>query len=557
MKMKTATSRKLRYGGVTAILTSFIIAAIIIFNVIFSALASKFLWYIDMTPELLFTLSEQCLDLIENGDDTFENSSSPLKMVDSFRAAKRAEDPNFKDEDLMIKLIFCDDPDAWEANSAQRYVFETAKQLEAEFPEYIKVENRNIFRNPSSVNKYGVVDTSNVIIEFGSEYRVRSNRSFYTFNEETDDQPWAYNGEKIFAAAILAVTRAETPIACLTVNHDETADEALLVTLETAGFKVQALNLASEEIPADCRLIVVSDPRSDFLVRDGVSEVDEIEKLDKFLDGSNSMMVFMSPTLTSRLTEFEDYLEEWGISFDRYQEGGQLHPYIVQDTSQSLTTDGYTLAAEYNTQGLGGEFTYEMRNNSTTPPMIVFQNAMSISYANRYYADHYTDSEDPSISFDFGSYGVDGTYRNIYDIFVTSENAEAWANGKTVEKATAQKPLTLMTVTREERPVTENSSTGASVNEASYVLACGSPQFASQALLQSNSYGNETFLEYALRTIGQEPVPVGLKFKPFNDDTIDTITTAEATQYTIVLTVVPAVIALGTGIFVIVRRKNR
>ena len=76
-------------------------------------------------------------------------------------------------------------------------------------------------------------------------------------------------------------------------------------------------------------------------------------------------------------------------------------------------------------------------------------------------------------------------------------------------------------------------------------------------LLQSGAYGNTDFYLTALRAIGREAVPVGLEFKPFSDDTIDTVTTAEATQYTVWLAVVPAVAALATGIVVIVRRKNR
>jgi len=182
---------------------------------------------------------------------------------------------------------------------------------------------------------------------------------------------------------------------------------------------------------------------------------------------------------------------------------------------------------------------------------------MTISYSDQYSPAHYTDEEDESISFDYGAYGVDGTYRSIYDVFVTSDNAVANANGKVVEKATAQNPLKLMTVTVENRNVSEDNYGYSSVNEASYVIACGSPEFAAQSFLQSNAYGNGAFLEYALRIIGQEPVPVGLTFKPFGDYTIDTVTTAEATQYTVVLTVVPAVLALGVGIVVIVRRKNR
>ena len=61
----------------------------------------------------------------------------------------------------------------------------------------------------------------------------------------------------------------------------------------------------------------------------------------------------------------------------------------------------------------------------------------------------------------------------------------------------------------------------------------------------------------ACRTIGQEPVPVGLGFKPFADFTIDTVTTKEATQYTVVLTTVPVVTAIAAGIIVLVRRKHR
>ena len=83
------------------------------------------------------------------------------------------------------------------------------------------------------------------------------------------------------------------------------------------------------------------------------------------------------------------------------------------------------------------------------------------------------------------------------------------------------------------------------------------PAFAASEFLQSNAYGNTTFLEYAFRTVGQESVPVGLTFKTLNDSTMDTVTTKDATQYTVVLTIVPIVIALGAGVVVLIRRKNR
>ncbi len=561
MKFNKANSRKLRYGGVTALLTALIIAVILIVNVIFSALAQKLIWYADLTPELLFTLSDNCVDLLKNGDPTFENSTSIVSRIDEDRAAARAADPNFKDEDLTVRLIFCDEPDKWEENAYMRYVYETARQLQAEFPDYIRIENVDIVWNPSAVSKYGSnIQKSSVIVTYGSQYRVRSLDSFYLYNEGEEDMPWAYKGEKILASSILAVTRTDAPIACITVNHQEEWDsgngQELLGVLDLAGYTVQRLDLEREEIPEKCRLVVVFNPYEDFLEADGLSDIDEIAKLDAFLDGANALMVFQSPS-AGPLEVFEGFLAEWGISFDRTQEGSTSYPHMVQDTTQSLSVadGGFTFKADYVTQGLGGQVTEELRKRSATFPTVVFKNAMPISYSEQFSPAHYTDEEDSSISFDYGEHMVDGYTRSVYDVFVTSSGAVATANGSVVERATANNPLTLMTISREDHSVQESNFFTS--EDSAYVMACGSVDFAYNTALGNDSYGNGAFLEYALRNMGQEPVPVGLTMKPFGDYTIDSITTKEATQYTVILTVIPALLATGAGIFVIVRRKYR
>ena len=561
MKFNKANSKKLRYGGVTAVLTALIIVAVLIVNVIFSALAQKLIWYKDLTPELLFTLSDNCVDLLKNGDPTFENSTSIISRIDEDRAAKRAEDPGFQDKDLTVRLIFCDERDAWEGNNYMRYVYETARQLEAEFPDYIQIENVDIVWNPSAVSKYGsTINKTDVIVAYGSQYRLRTLHSFYLYNEGEEETPWAYKGEKILASSILAVTRADSPIACITVNHQEEWDsgngQELLNVLDLAGYQVQRLNLEQEEIPEKCRLVVVFNPYKDFREADGLSDIDEIAKLDAFLDGANALMVFQSPA-AGELTVFESFLAEWGIAFDRTEEGGNSYSHMVQDTTQSLSVadGGFTFKADYVTQGLGGQVTEELRARSATYPTVVFKNAMPISYSDQFSHAHYTDEEDSSISFDYGSLSVDGYTRNVYDIFVTSASAVATANGSVAERATANNPLTLMAISREDHSVQESNFFTS--EDSAYVMVCGSVEFAYNTALGNDSYGNGAFLEYALRNMGQEPVPVGLTMKPFGDYTIDSITTREATQYTVTLTVIPAVLAIGVGIFVIVRRKYR
>lgn len=571
MKLKASTSRKLRYGGITAFLTALIIAVVIVANVIFSALSQKLLWYTDLTPDELFTVSDACFDLIRNGDSSFEESTSPIEKVNEIRAEKAAADPNFDPASMKINIIFCDDEDKWNAdNTTSQYIYYTARQLEKEFPEHISLEFVNIVHNPTRLIKYGAYDNANVIVEFGTEYRLRTITDFFIANDE-DSDPWAYNGEKMFASAIMAVTRAESPVACLTTNHGETlpGGDEFLKTLYHAGFDVQELDLRNQEVPNNCRLVIVYNPVSDFITADDNSEVDEIDKLETYLDGGNSMMVFMSPDVlgTKRLDHFEDFLAEWGIAFDRLQEaqpdplGGVTvlnHPYKIIDHSQSLTADGLTVEGEYVEHGFGGSVTKYMREDSSAP-MMIFPNAMSISYSDRFDTAYYQSEDGEEEGYWYGKSSNSGTYRNIYDIFVTSENAIARANGQTDQdkKASATDPLKLMTVTKEDRHVTENDDTGSSINNASYVFACGSGDFGSASLLQKQSYGNSQFLEYALRVIGQEPVPVGLDPNVFYDDTIDTITTAEATRITVILTVIPAIAAIVCGVVVIVRRKYR
>ncbi len=568
-KMNASTSRKLRYGGVSAILTALIIAAIIIINVIFGALAQKFMWYADLTPDLMFTVSDECISLLRDGDTKFKDSTkSPIQMVDEIRAEKLAADPSFDTSSVKINIIFCTDPDTLGDNAIQRYVYNTALELQKEFPDYIDIQNHNIVRNPSAVSKYktnahSIINPSDVIIEFGTEYRVKTIRQFYTYNTTTDEMPWAYNGEYCFASAILAVTRAESPVACLTTNHGELfEDDAFAQTLIDAGFLVETLDLANEPIPENCRLIVIFNPTSDLREPDGITDIDEIGKLDEFLDGTNSLMVFMDPE-TRRLTNFERYLEEWGIAFDRHTDGsGSEITRLVKDDSTSLLQAGnqnfgYTFLSEYAIGGYGGYITESLQKNLSSNE-IVFENAMSISYSDTYKPAHHTPDESTpdGVEYDYATYSQDGYTRAIYDVFTTTAKAEAIANGQVVERASDVNKLKLMTVSLEVRSTTESNYSF--IDQTSYVYACGSPGFASsENLLGASAYGNRDLLLTVLRDIGREPVPVGLEFKPFADLTIDTITTSEATQYTVVLAIIPAIVALACGIVVIVRRKNR
>ena len=529
MKGGSTMSRSFRYGSVSTILSIVLIASIVLVNIIFSMLAQKFNWYYDMTSKKLFSLSDECLASL-----------------------------NGVSEDVTI--YFCDHRDNLEADLYQSYILHTALELADKMPN-IHVEYLDIWSNPTSVDRFkrGESDpiySHSVIVESGTEWRTYQMRAFFTFNDSTESTPWAYSGEKVFSSAILAVTKAESPIACIPQNHGEMIDPALVNLLAMSGYDVQPIDLLAEEIPADCRLLVIYNPVSDF-VSDfgGISDKSEIKKIDKFLNGLNAMMVFLNPD-NPELPVLEEYLEEWGIDFIRHtNELDVTTSCKVIDSMQSLTQDGLTILGEYVTAGLGASIHKNMRSGGV-PPKIVFKNVMPIRYSDSYKISSYLPedveetSESSGVHFTYGSYSSSANVsRDIYDVFTSHSSAKLFSGGAEVGSATEIDKYRLMTVTREQRMIDNTNA------DSSYVWACGSIDFARTEFLNSNTFGNADLLMYSLHTMGKEFVPVEIKFKIFDNTTIEGLTTAQADQYTWTLILVPAIVMFAAGVIVIVRRK--
>ena len=529
MKGGSTLSRSFRYGSVSTILSIVLIASIVLVNIIFSMLAQKFNWYYDMTAKKLFSLSDECLE-------------------------------SLKDVSEDVTIYFCDFRDNLEADPYQNYILHTALELSDKMPN-IHVEYLDIWSNPTSVDRFkrGESDpiySHSVIVESGTEWRTYQLRAFFTFNSSTDNTPWAYSGEKVFASAILAVTKADSPIACITANHGELFSASLRDLLVTTGYQFQPIDLLAEEIPEDCRLLVIYNPVSDF-VSDfgGVSDKSEIKKIDKFLHGLNAMMVFLNPD-NPELPVLEEYLEEWGIDFMRHTNAMDVTTACkVKDDMQSLTQDGLTILGQYTTAGLGASIHKNMRTGGV-PPKIVFKNVMPIQYAEGYKTVSYLPedveetSEASNQHFTYGSYSSSANVsREIYDVFVSHSSAKLVSGGAEVGSATEIDPYRLMTVSREQRMIDNTNA------DSSYVWACGSIDFAGQEFLHSNTFGNADLLMYSLHTMGKEFVPVEIEFKVFDNTDIEGLTTAQADQYTWTLILVPAVIMFASGVYVIVRRK--
>lgn len=453
IKVKLNINRKkLRFGGIALALTAFIIAAVVLLNVLFMALASSNRWYIDMTTDALYSLSDECRDLVKNAIEG-ENGVNAQREKYNKDNGLNPGDEGYQEE-AKVTIYFCDDPDILSnTNDYMRYVYNTALDLD-EACDFINIDYLNWEYNPTSVQKYMAmgnnINSSSIIVESGTEYRVFTLQSMFIVNEE--DVVWAYDGEKKLAGAILGVTAVDQPIAYITTSHGESFyDTSLFELLQDAGYKIAfeggtdidgnviTPKLTDKETnPLDpesgVRLVVIYNPTSDFQTA-GTSEID---RLDRFLEENKSLMVFMDP-YSPILSDFEEWLATWGIRFDRYAVGNDYYSYMIKDSTASLDSAGYAVKANYVTSGGIGKSIYsQFIDNGRTPP-VYFDKAMSISYT--FETVTQGNDDDQSKDFTYGYKYTNGVTKEIFDMFTAPSSAVAVANGTTVATSGSGNPM--------------------------------------------------------------------------------------------------------------------
>lgn len=489
-------TKSFRYGSTATAFTAAFIAVVLVFNIIFTALANRYMWYIDMTNEEIFTLCDATKELLADVDEE-------------------------------INIYFASEPDVLmqgDNSMYTRFVYNTALQLETEFPN-IHVTCKDIVKNRSFFERFRTntatqIYTTSVIVESGEEVQVYSLQSFFTIEPE-DGTVWAYSGERKFVSAILQLTSAELPIVYFTSEHGESIGNSaaeLFNLFAENGFDVRTINLAKEEIDEDARIVIINNPRFDFIGAEADDESsNEIRKLDRFLDKFGCLMVFADPDHAGRLNNLSEFLEEWGIGF--------TPDTAIRDTEHSISTDGLSVVAKYDTTTLGGSIYKDLTQNLDTLPKTISRYSMPIQ-----------------ILWEEGG-SVSGS-RDVSAILTTYDTAEAIYDGAVTEEGT----FNLLTLSRESRIINNEEY-------YSFVVVSGSSAFADSKYLLSNAYANSDIISSTMKATGREKVLADIEFKVFDDTSLD-ITTAQANDWTVAMTVVFPVIAAITGLVIWVRRKH-
>lgn len=520
-----ADSRRMKYSTISIAFCAVVIALAIILNSIVSALATHFNWYIDMTDKQMFSLSEEAKAMLDDINDEVQlEIIFPMDRdrIDSSYAVSSSSGSIGHIHKTALEIAEeCDNVKVSYHDVKKDYEFYNSINLES-----FAGEGKILILRKNAENKY---------VE--GDFRSYGINNFYVQKSATDTSLYAYNGELIFLTSLVAMSRDTIPTVYFTVGHNEQsfqvadvevsyntitqaivagkihANAANLMGIFTdSGFTVKPLDLRTQEIPADAKMMVINQPTNDF-------NEDELYKLEVYLQNGGATFCF-TPNNASLPNLYAKLQSDYGITVNssdskvidndhRMTNGGITH-YLA---NVSMHDDGFA-SSKY------------------------FSAYSSYSSANAYYNGSASIDIDERFMNTEG-FATGGTKKYTYPLLESASTASF--GDKTGV-------FNLMSITSIDKFVNQKSV-------YSYLVVCPSSDFASSAALSLSSANRHMILSLIQNTSSVQ-TPVNLDYKPFVNYKL-TITDSQAQTTTIVLaTILPVIVAL-CGIAVIVRRKHR
>ncbi len=304
----------LKRGSYSLGITAVVIAGIIIFNVLISALADRFVLEFDMTTEKDNSISQENIDYIKSVKDEVEvivcateeeytggymsyfaqsygvTEDASAYFKQTVNLIKRYNDYNNK-----IKVTFADTQSSEFTAISSKYANDKLS-----YGDIIVSTSKN------DVERHKIIGFSDI-------YNVYTDDTYASYGMSTGSVS-SNKIETALTGAISYVLSSENKkIAILTGHSSSNVTENYVKLLEENNYTVETvsdslISSVSDEYDA----IVIAAPTTDFLGT-------ELDAIAKFLENDgklNKGLVFFASTTSPYLPNFYDFLSQWGITVD-------------------------------------------------------------------------------------------------------------------------------------------------------------------------------------------------------------------------------------------------
>ena len=287
-------TRKFKYGAQSVLYTVIVIAAVVVFNAIFSLLTAKHPLQTDVTKSGVFSVSE-------TSQAFYETVDSPLHVY------------------LVLQTGFEDSDEIEEIETYCRAF------------SCITLHKITPTKEPAFMREHGITLTEKedlyvvVSSEKTGRSRVIARSELFTYIYSTKDDnslavQSASNTEGVLTAAAEYVLSDKTPKVYYTTGHDEEAlktqarADVFLEQLRNENIDAAPLSLLTP-VPSDADLVMIPGAASDF-------GAEELQILDTYMEQGGRLQVYSAPFVS--LPNLNEYLtQQWGITiaYDSVAEG--------------------------------------------------------------------------------------------------------------------------------------------------------------------------------------------------------------------------------------------
>ena len=528
MKNNIFNSKKFKYGSSATAFTAVVVVAVVIVNIIITSLSSVYGWYTDLTTEDLYQLSDAFCEELDSLSET-DGGKSYYNFV------------------LMM------DEDKFSTYSAETIlVYNTMKQIVSRC-DNVSIKAINSTTYPEQVEKYKLaygdeIALTDVVIELADENfepvsDATSKKSLISsfFTVDDNGNYYSYNAEARILSAFWQFSGKNTnkPVAFYLQGHGEPTLNNVSMTwvnvLETAGFDVQAINLANEDFSdyydieaagdANNCVVVINDPKFDLYVPTATdpNAVSEVKKIRDFLGTNYGNLIVSVGAETPELPALNDLLSEWGLGYSGT---------VVDMKHSTAGSAGTGVYADYDQMKTGGS------NLASSLYDVIFGNA-SASVKTIFKSPAGVVVHDNDTMSAHGYNGIYGSYPILYPYSTAKYSAE-WADSD---------EMCLLGMATSEWDVNDSTAT------KSYAIVVGSTDFLS--LDYSDSCMNRRIMYTLLAMIYDEMIAFDdIRIVPFENGTALTVTQNQATAWTVISIVLIPVAAAAVGMVVGIRRRR-
>ena len=512
---KHINKRRLKYGSFATALTVFVIAAIVLVNIVATMLFDRFPITLDLTAGRIYTVSDKTVDYISKRDVpvsiTVMATEEEFRSISAYTAQCTELLKNYTQYNSKISLRFVDllsNPD-FVANYTQDVANgDIIVELDNGAHDRVKVVTLvDIIVVPEEYSNY---TSAAAISAYGSAAYVHSMLDYYGVIQSS-------GAEQAITSAIMTVTDAN-PITVAVLSYpgaNESDISGLTDLLVTNGYLLTYIDIRSDELTDDIDLAIIPAPKIDYAAS-------EIEKLENWLQGGGMLekdLIYVASAEQGKTPNLDGLLYKYGLTVE-YK--------IIHETS----TERYANLDTYTYQNIVTSDHLDDVTNRGRPLLVPDSRAISVRFQN---IDS-TYSCEPLIAS-----GATSVLKDMYT------EDEEWSPETAAERGSFN-----TVVIGRQKKINQDTH----ISTYTHVIAFGSDVMLRSTLTASPSFNNGDFVISLINDITGKSEGITITPKVVATGKFN-ITEAQNRTLTLTFALIIPVIVLAFGTFVWIRRRHK